>query len=74
MPTNKMYGLLKILCEKGTVHRCDQGVLKSKWYFDLMVMKLQRANIVTVHDGSISITVIGRTWCKRYFMIEDGNE
>ena len=62
MPTNKMYGLLKILCEKGTIKRSEQNIIKSKWYFDFKVMKLHRAGLVTLNDGSVTLNFRGKVW------------
>lgn len=71
---NKTYEFLKQLYQKGTLNRMDQNVIKSKWYFDFKVMKLQRAGLVNVSDGMVTLNFRGKVWCKTYFIIEDGNE
>ena len=71
---DKTYEFLKQLYQKGTLNRMDQNVIKSKWYFDFKVMKLQRAGLVNVSDGMVTLNFRGKVWCKTYFIIEDGNE
>lgn len=74
MPKDKLYNFLKFLYDKKSISRYDQDILKTRWYFDYIVMKLERAKIVTVSKNTINMTMIGRIWSERYFIIEDGEE
>ena len=71
---DKTYEFLKMLYEKGTIKRSEQSIIKSKWYFDFKVMKLQRAGLVNVSDGMVTLNFRGKVWCKTYFLIQDGSD
>ena len=68
----KMHRLLLLLNERDGIKFEDQkDIYSSRFYYNYMVMRLQKAKLVTNHNFTVRLTFIGKQFIARLMMIDD---